>query len=214
MARTNLAKDVFDEVLGDKSIDSSRINVTVDDGNVVLSGVVGTFHEKDDAATDAWRVRGVNDVKNNLAVDTTAAGVLDAELITSARAGLDANGLIPQDAVAVAASDGWVTMTGSVRHNYQRMAAEHIIRHLRGLQGFTDNVVVDKTSTKDVAKKVSDAYARNAALEADSIKVANADGVVTLAGTVRSVAEKQEAERTAWRTSGVTAVNNKLLVRR
>jgi osmotically-inducible protein OsmY len=64
MPTRNLAKDVLDELLDDKSLDASRINVTVDGNNVELSGSVRTFHEKD-----------------------------DNDLASSARAGLDANGL-------------------------------------------------------------------------------------------------------------------------
>jgi osmotically-inducible protein OsmY len=214
MGSTNLAKEILDELLADKSIDASRINVTVDGANVVLSGAVRTFHEKDDAGTDAWRVRGVHDVKNDLTVDTDAERVLDADLTSSARDGLDANGLIPKGSITVTSSDGWVTMTGTVRHNYQRAAAEHVVRHLRGLQGFTDDVKVAKEPAGDLADRVTSSLARNGSLDGDHIHVTDADGAVTLAGTVRSGVEKQEAERSAWRTDGVTSVKNKLVVHR
>jgi osmotically-inducible protein OsmY len=214
MGSTNLAKDVLDELLADKSLDASRINVTVDGNNVALSGSVRTFHEKDDAGTDTWRVRGVHDVKNELVVDTDAERVLDNDLASAGRAGLDANGLVPKGSVTLAASDGWVTMTGTVAHGFQRAAAEHVVRHLRGLQGFTDNVTVEKQPPKDLAERVSAALGRNGGLGADHIRVSGADGVVTLAGTVRTGADRQEAERAAWRTDGVVDVKNKLVVRK
>jgi osmotically-inducible protein OsmY len=214
MGSTNLGKDVLDELLADKSLDASRINVTIDGANVLLSGSVRTLHEKDDAGTDAWRVRGVHDVTNNLTVDADAERVLDDDLVTSARAGLEANALVPKGSVAVTAADGWMTLTGTVRHSYQRLAAEHVVRHLRGLQGLTDNVEVVKEQAKDLAERISGSLARNGALDADRVKVADLDGAVTLSGTVHSGGEKQEAERAAWRTDGVVSVKNKLVVRK
>jgi osmotically-inducible protein OsmY len=214
MGSTNLGKDVLDELLADKSLDASRINVTIDGANVLLSGSVRTLHEKDDAGTDTWRVRGVHDVTNNLTVDADAERVLDDDLVTSARAGLEANALVPKGSVAVTAADGWMTLTGTVRHSYQRLAAEHVVRHLRGLQGLTDNVEVVKEQAKDLAERISGSLARNGALDADRVKVADLDGAVTLSGTVHSGGEKQEAERAAWRTDGVVSVKNKLVVRK
>ena len=52
------------------------------------------------------------------------------------------------------------------------------------------------------------------ALEADAgkIHVETTDGRVTLTGTVRSFAERQDAERAAWTADGVTAVDDRLVV--
>ena len=73
--------------------------------------------------------------------------------------------------MAVTSADGWVTMNGTVRHNYQRLVAKHVIRHLRGLQGFTNSVKVVKQQPKDLAERVSGSLARNGALDAEHIKV-------------------------------------------
>ena len=54
---------------------------------------------------------------------------------------------------------------------------------------------------------------RNAATDAQRIQVeVRADGTVILTGTVRSWAEREEAERVAWRGAGVTNVENRITI--
>ena len=56
-----------------------------------------------------------------------------------------------------------------------------------------------------------EALLRNAELEGKHIHVTSSDdGTITLAGTVRSWAERQEAEKVCWSAPGVVAVVNGL----
>jgi len=99
MSNAQVTRDVLDELLWDDRIDASRITVTEDDGTVVLGGTVDHYHEKWNASEDAQRVVGVRAVRNEIAVDAAARKVLDDELAAAARAGLDANGLVPDNAI-------------------------------------------------------------------------------------------------------------------
>jgi osmotically-inducible protein OsmY len=64
-----------------------------------------------------------------------------------------------------------------------------------------------------VKSGIEQALRHAAELDADRIRVRTEDGRVTLSGTVRSLAEKQEAALGAWRTQGITHVTNNLEIR-
>jgi osmotically-inducible protein OsmY len=64
----------------------------------------------------------------------------------------------------------------------------------------------------DIKRKIEDSFRRNAELDAARISIEADGGVVTLRGTVRSWAEREEAERVAWLQPGVTRVENHIAV--
>jgi osmotically-inducible protein OsmY len=212
MSNAQVTRDVLDELLWDDTIDASRITASADDGRVVLGGKVNFFHEKWHAGEDAWRITGVRDVVNDIEVDLSTRDMLDDDVASSARTALDANSLVPKGKVKIAVTDGWVAMSGNVHHYYERQAAEHVIRHLRGIGGFTDDVTVSNDPGVAVSDGISDSLVRNAAVDANSIKVSDSGGYVTLTGTVHSYAEKQEAVRSAWMAPGVVNVDDQMVI--
>ena len=212
MSNTKLEDNVRDQLLGDASLNSSRIKIQANGADVILSGVVDTLHEKLRAAEDAARLTGVQQVRNELVVDKSHATVPDADLRATAQAGLDANGLVPKGQLTISVSDGWITINGNVHHYYQRQAAEHVVRHLTGVQGLTNNVTVAKDAAQDVSKAISAALTRDASVDATAVKVTDDNGAVRLNGTVKTFAEKQEAERAASSAPGVVSVKNELVI--
>jgi osmotically-inducible protein OsmY len=209
---TALETNVRDQLSGDARVDASRIKIDADGGVVVLSGVVDSLHEKLRAAEDVMRLTGVRELRNDLVVNTSHMRLPDRDLRATAQAGLDANDLVPKDTLTVRVKDGWVTLSGNVPHYYQRQEAERVIRHLSGVQGLTSNVTVANDPTVDVSKAITAAFERNAVLDAEKVTVTDVGGVVTLSGTVKNLAEKEEAERAASAAPGVVSVTNNLVV--
>ena len=195
-------------------IDAADVGVTAHDGVVTLRGSVTTFYQKLSAERTAAHVLGVRAIANDLEVAPTH----DMRRTDTAIAEAAANALawdvaVPKGSVQVAVRDGWLTLTGNVEWRYQRDAAEDAVRRLYGVRGVVNSVAVKPhVHSADVQDKIENAFKRSAEIDAQHVHVAARDGQVTLTGTVRSLAERQEAERAAWSAPGVTLVDDRLAV--
>jgi osmotically-inducible protein OsmY len=133
-----------------------------------------------------------------------------------ARAAVDAlawNASVPPDRVKVKVEKGWVTLEGEVDWYYQKEAAERAVRHLTGVRGVTNLIVVAaKPAPSDVKQKIKEALQRGAQVDAEHITVEIDGHKAILLGTVRSYAEMRDAERAARNAPGVTDVENRLTV--
>jgi len=73
-------------------------------------------------------------------------------------------------------------------------------------------VVKPRVNAADVKEKIDAALRRNAEIDARKISVDISDGSVTLRGTVRSLAEREDAVSAAWTAPGVRKVIDELTV--
>ena len=88
-----------------------------------------------------------------------------------------------------------------------------MVRRIRGVKGITNLIELQpRVPPVEVKHKIEEAFRRSAELDANRVTVETEGGTVTLRGTVRSWAERQEAERVAWATPGVVRVNNLITI--
>jgi osmotically-inducible protein OsmY len=211
-----LQQDVMAELAWEPAVHAAQIGVEVKDGVVTLAGEVSSFGEKWAAEEAAQRVHGVMALAVALTVKLSQfGGRSDADLAQAAKNVLSWCDALPADAVHVQVEGGWLTLSGTVPWQYQRLDAAAVVRHLPGLLGLSNQIAVQPdapTRTALVVQNEIEAAIQRAAggpprpLGGSGIAVRVQDAGVTLSGSARSRHERDMATRSAWRSTGVRTV--------
>jgi osmotically-inducible protein OsmY len=213
---SDLKRAVEQELQWDPDIDATDIAVAVKDGIVTLTGFVRRYKHKRQAEAAAKRVAGVVGVANDIEVRLPIIHKKPDPRI--ARDAVEAiEKWLPQSSehIRVVVNDGWVILEGEVEWNYQRQRAEDaVLAWVSGLRGITNSIQVKPVAEpEDVKREIEAAFQRGADIDASRITVEVDGSTVILKGTVRSWAEREEAERSAWRAPGITQVDDCLVLR-
>jgi osmotically-inducible protein OsmY len=198
-----IKQDVDAELKWNPEVDETDIATKVHDGVVTLSGFARDFHEKHLAEVSVKRVAGVMAVANDLQVRPATRGKLtDPELPLS------------WATIKPVVHEGRIFLEGTVEWQFQRERAETALRRIQGVSDIRNSIrVAPPVAATDIKRKIEDAFRRSAAIDAERVRVEARGSEVTLLGEVRSWAERDQAQASAWSAPGVTNVINELHVR-
>eukprot|EP01037_Dinobryon_pediforme_P009503 gene9502-9583_t len=209
-----LRQAIIDELDFQPNIDPAHIGVAVEKGVVTLTGHTGSYAEKFAAEEAVKHVKGVKAIAQNIEVRyPNDRKVSDDEIAKRAVEILDWDVSIPSERIQIKVQKGWITLSGEVEWQHQKLSAEAAVRKLSGVMGVFNQINIRAgIEPGDVKKRIEDALKRNAEVEAEQIRVSVNKGAVTLEGKVKSWYERDLAERAAWAIRGVQTVTDRIQI--
>ena len=215
-ADSDIKRDVEEELKWEPNVDATDIAVAVKNGVVTLTGFVRSYAHKLAAERATKSVAGVVGLANDIEVRLPGADARpDPEIAREIAAELKLWLPYSAEHIKAVVKNGWVTLEGEVEWNYQRDHAERAVRGIKGVNGVSNLIRLKPRATPsptEIKHKIEEAFRRSALVDANRVTVEASGGEVMLRGTVRSWAERQEAERAAWAAPGVIRVDNRVTV--
>ncbi|WP_157972838.1 BON domain-containing protein [Aureibaculum luteum] len=209
-----IKNDVLQELAWQPNVDETQIGVVVENGVVMLTGVVDNYLVKVAAEKAAKRVKGVKAFAGDIHVKYgTNFQKTDIEIGKAIVKAFEWNTAVPEDKISIEVRDGWVTISGEVEWAYERDAAARVIESIKGVKWINNTItIISEKIKEDVTGKIAKAFKRSADIEADGITVEIINGLVKLRGIVHSISEKKAAEKAAYFSPGVDVIINELEV--
>ena len=114
------------------------------EGNVVtLRGKVETFRQRHAAIDDVRQIEGVREIDDQLKIELGPMNHrADDEIRAAALQELIRDADVPAESIEVTVRDGWVTLTGYVDYEPQRVAAYDDVATLDGVMGISNDIAL------------------------------------------------------------------------
>jgi osmotically-inducible protein OsmY len=210
----SLREDVIRELDWEPLVRSTDIGVGVKNGIVTLNGDVDSHAAKRAAERATARVHGVRAVSSQLEVKPVGpAERTDADIAWAAANALGWNALVPHERISVSVTRGWIVLEGAVDRRMQKMAAQDAVADLAGVAGVTNLIAVRPAiPAQELKAAIESALERCAETNAQRIVVEVDGDCARLWGCMRSLAQREAAERAAWTAVGLRELSNHLTI--
>ena len=207
-----IQKDVIEQLKWEPFLNASEIGVAVKNGIVNLSGQVDSYSKKLSAENAAKKIAGVKAIAEDIQIGVSPAyNKTDTEIAGAVVNALKWHSAVQEEQIKIKVENGNVRLDGEVEWEYQRINAKSAIENLAGVRSVINSISVKpKVTASDIQQKISSFFHRSASIDSGKITVEVKGSRAILRGTVRSFAEKEDAETAAWNAPGVTSVECKL----
>lgn len=212
-----IKRDVVDQLYWDQRVDSSDIKVSVDDNTITLSGVVSSFTEKKQAATDAWSIEGVSEVNNEIRVEYPSSLTIptDEEIKENIETTLLLNLELDSSEIKISVRNGIVTLEGTVDSFWKKNKTEDVISDLLGVIDIVNKLTIVPTKTftdQEIAEDILNSIERNYRADVNKINVKVEKGEIFLSGKLSDWNSYQTVLNIAENTKGVINVEDNIRI--
>ncbi len=217
-----IKNDAVDKLKRDVYLTQAPITVTVKDGEITLTGSVGTAYQKDRAHDDLSWLANVKDVRNELKVEWWERNGVrekvpqpsDTALEDAVRNELNADSRLKGSNITVTASFGAVTLAGTVANHKEKQIAEQDAMDVVGVAWVSNNLfaLADERADWSIRSDVDFNLVTDVITDGFELGVKVRNGVVTLSGHVHTWYEADHARDVAARVKGVKDVINQISI--
>ncbi len=211
-----LADAVSTRLSSDVRIDATNIDVTAQQGHVTLRGHVPSMRERQLAEFAARQVTGAVWTTNLLSVRSVLRP--DHEVQQDVSRLLEEDGYLRRLPISAVVQRGVVTLRGTVSTHLPRMRAAELAGRVEGVRGVFNTIEVkwkslfrDQTLKQHVSARLQANWETADVVNRIAVSVTN--GNVVLTGDVDTWAQRREAGRMAFFTTGVRSVQNRLTIK-
>jgi osmotically-inducible protein OsmY len=212
-----ILRDVKDQLQWDDRIETSGIELDLEEDKLVLAGYVQSYREKNIAESTVLEIKGINSVENNLEVEYPADTTVpqDSELKSNIENILFWNRSIDSSNIIVKVEVGVVILVGSVPAFWQKRLVEDVISDIPGVVDFEDKLTIVPTESVEdqaISEKIIDAIDRHHKINPNEIDVRVERGKVTLSGRVIDRDSYNTLRNIAEFTKGVIDVEDNVVI--
>jgi osmotically-inducible protein OsmY len=209
-----IARAVEDALVDDPRVLSVNTEIEVEDGTVILRGVVDHLEARHAAGSDAGNVTGVVRVLNHLKVRPDSIPP-NQELERHVRRRVQNDPVLHGHGIGIDAIHGRVYLEGLVDTEFEKRRAARLVRRIGGVTGIVNELGVRHAwpgrPDWEIREEIRDQLFWSPFVDDDDVTVTVENGLATLRGEVATWSEREAAERNAL-DAGARQVRNELEV--
>lgn len=209
----------------DTLVNDSLITVSVSEGDVKLSGYVGSAAEKAHARLNSW-VDGVKSVdyaelsvegwtRNEDLREHRFVAKTDGEIATAVKDALRYDPRTFVFNITPHVKNGWVTLRGEVNNLRAKGAASGIAHNTLGVTGVTDRIKIrpeTPPSDAELEKVIAGKVERDSLVVPEDLAIRVEDSEAIVSGTVDTQFDKAHLDSLLYSVKGLEEVKNRVRV--
>jgi osmotically-inducible protein OsmY len=212
----NVRNYIYEELDWDNAVcGTAQIKVEITDSTAVLTGVVPSYSARRAAEKDALTAPGITAVDNRLEViPPPGAAIHDDDIRVRAEKILEWHSELGSD-FRPSVEEGIVHLDGAVDAYWKKIKAEELVSDLNGVRGIVNALAVAPTESiadQAIGENIMTVLKRNSSINISNVNITVKDGVVTLTGSIPNAASRRAVLNAAKYASGVTAVEDRLVL--